>query len=86
MYLFLRGYMMRMRKLYEDEEVEIYSTFDRAELEEAIIDAIRGAGRPLRWKELREMFSVLVLRRAGKPLGESLKMLNASESEEKREV
>jgi len=49
-----------MRKLYEDEEIEIYTTFDGAELEKAIIDVIREANRPLRWKELREVFSGIV--------------------------
>ncbi len=48
---------MRFKKLYEDEEVEVYKAPTEEELEELVIDAIREAGRPLSWKELRQIFS-----------------------------
>jgi len=50
---------MRLRKLYEDEEVEVFRTLDLEELEETVIDVIREAGRPLRWVELRAKFSAV---------------------------
>jgi len=49
--------MVRLKKLYEDNDVEVYRSFDESELEEAIVDAIREAGRPLSWRELRSIFS-----------------------------
>jgi len=140
--------VVRMRKLYEDEELEVYRTFDNVELEKAIIEAIESAGRPLSWRELRAQFSgvagedrlrkvlvklieedkiiempdgafglpqmidsyvpnprvkrvrplvpakfyarwgthAIVLRRAGKPLGELLKTLNMSRTEAMEET
>ncbi len=49
--------MVRLKKLYEDEEVEVYKAPTEEELEKLVIDAIKEAGRPLSWKELRQIFS-----------------------------
>ncbi len=48
---------MRIKKLYEDEEVEVYKAPTEEELEQLVIDAIKEAGRPLSWRELRQIFS-----------------------------
>ncbi len=48
---------MRLKKLYEDEDVEVYKAPTEEELEKLVIEAIREAGRPLSWKELRQRFS-----------------------------
>ncbi|NPA97481.1 MAG: hypothetical protein GXO32_07775 [Crenarchaeota archaeon] len=48
---------MRFKKLYEDEEIEVYKAPTEEELEQLVLDAIREAGRPLSWKELRQIFS-----------------------------
>jgi len=48
---------VRFKKLYEDEEVEVYKAPTEEELEQLVLDAIREAGRPLSWKELRQIFS-----------------------------
>ncbi len=48
---------MRFKKLYEDEEVEVYKAPTEEELEELVIEAIKEAGRPLSWKDLRQVFS-----------------------------
>jgi len=51
--------MRLLKKIYEDGEIEIYRSLDDRELEEAIVDAIREAGRPLTWRELKEKFSAI---------------------------
>jgi len=48
---------VRFKKLYEDEEIEVYKAPTEEELEQLVLDAIREAGRPLSWKELRQIFS-----------------------------
>jgi len=48
---------VRFKKLYEDDEIEVYKAPTEAELEELVLEAIREAGRPLSWKELRQIFS-----------------------------
>lgn len=48
---------MRFKKLYEDEEVEVYKAPTEEELENLVVEAIKEAGRPLSWKELRQIFS-----------------------------
>jgi len=71
--------MVRLRKVYEDEEIEVYRSLDDAELPHAIIDIIREAGRPLTWRELRSRFSTVVsddrLREALKKLIEEDKVV-----------
>jgi len=49
--------MVRLRKLYDDEEVEVYRAPDEAELERLVLESIKDAGRPLSWRELRALFS-----------------------------
>ena len=49
--------MVRLKKLYEDEDVEVYKAPTEEELEKLVIDTIREEGRPLSWKELRQLFS-----------------------------
>lgn len=48
---------MELKKLYEDGDVEVYKAPTEEELEQIIKDAIKKAGRPLVWKELRELFA-----------------------------
>ncbi len=48
---------MRLKKLYEDEDVEVYKAPTEEELEKLVVDAIKEAGKPLSWKELRQRFS-----------------------------
>ncbi len=48
---------MRLKKLYEDEDVEVYKAPTEEELEKLVVEAIKEAGRPLSWKELRQRFS-----------------------------
>jgi len=50
---------MRLRKLYEDSEVEVYQSLDVEDLGEAIIEVIQQAGRPLTWRELKTKFSAV---------------------------
>jgi len=70
---------MRLKKLYEDEQLEVFRSLDDAELPYAIIDAIREAGRPLTLRELKEKFSTIVsddrLREALKKLIEEDKII-----------
>ncbi len=44
-------------KIYEDEEVEVYKAPTEEELETMILKVIKEKGRPLSWKELRQVFS-----------------------------
>ena len=48
---------MRLKKLYEDEDIEVYKAPTEEELEKLVADAIKEAGRPLSWRELRQIFS-----------------------------
>jgi hypothetical protein len=45
------------KKLYEDEEVEVFKAPTEEELEKLVKETIVKAGRPLTWRELRENFS-----------------------------
>lgn len=45
------------KKLYEDEDIEVYKAPTEEELEELVKETIASAKRPLTWKELREKFS-----------------------------
>lgn len=45
------------KKLYEDEEVEVFKAPSEEELEKLIKETIAKARKPLTWKELREKFS-----------------------------
>jgi hypothetical protein len=45
------------KKLYEDEEVEVFKAPTEEELEKLVKDTIASVGKPLTWKELREKFS-----------------------------
>ncbi len=49
--------MMRLKKLYEDIDVEVYKAPTEEELERLVKEAVNNAGRPMSWKELRERFS-----------------------------
>jgi len=49
--------MMRLKKLYEDIDVEVYKAPTEEELERLVKEAIINMGRPMSWKELRERFS-----------------------------
>lgn len=45
------------KKLYEDEEVEVFKAPSEEELEKLIKETISATGRPMTWRELRERFS-----------------------------
>jgi len=49
--------MMRLKKLYEDIDVEVYKAPTEEELERLVKETIINMGRPMSWKELRERFS-----------------------------
>ena len=48
---------VRLRKVYEDEEVEVYRAPTEDELADLVVEAIRERGRPVTLGELRELFS-----------------------------
>ena len=45
------------KKLYEDEDIEVFKAPAEEELEKLIKESIASAGRPLTWRDLRERFS-----------------------------
>ncbi|MEM0371537.1 MAG: hypothetical protein QXW05_04800 [Ignisphaera sp.] len=49
--------MVKLKKLYEDEDVEVFKAPTEEELERLVKEYIKSAGRPLVWRELRERFS-----------------------------
>lgn len=50
---------VRLEKLYEDEDVIVMKAPSDQELEELVLDIIKRRGKPVSWKELREIFSGL---------------------------
>ncbi len=48
---------MKLKVLYEDDEVIVMKAPHEEELEELVIDTIREKKKPLHWRELREIFS-----------------------------
>ncbi len=50
---------VELEKLYEDEDVVVMKAPGDQELEELVIKIIKEKGRPISWKELREVFSGL---------------------------
>jgi len=49
--------MMRIKKLYEDMDLEVFKAPTEEELESLIKEIIKSNGRPMMWKELRELFA-----------------------------
>jgi len=49
--------VVRLRKLYEDEDVVVFKAPTDEELEKLVVETIKEKGRPLSWKELRQVFS-----------------------------
>lgn len=56
-YIIVGGGMTELKKLYEDEDIEVFKAPTEEELEKLIKEYIKSAGRPLVWRELRERFS-----------------------------
>ncbi len=50
---------IELEKLYEDEDVVVMKAPSDQELEKLVVDVIKKKGRPVSWKELREIFSGL---------------------------
>jgi len=50
---------VELEKLYEDEDVVVMKAPSDQELEKLVLDIIKKKGRPVSWKELREIFSGL---------------------------
>lgn len=49
--------MIRLKKLYEDIDIEVFKAPTEEELENLIKETIKNNGRPMTWKELRELFA-----------------------------
>jgi hypothetical protein len=48
---------MKLKVLYEDEDVVVMMAPHDDELQRLVLDLLREKGRPMRWSELRETFS-----------------------------
>ncbi|MEM2397250.1 MAG: hypothetical protein QW552_03870, partial [Ignisphaera sp.] len=60
--LYIIGYAggtmeFEFKKLYEDEDIEVYKAPSEEELEKLVKETIASAKKPLTWRELREKFS-----------------------------
>jgi hypothetical protein len=49
--------MIRIKKLYEDIDLEVFKAPTEEELESLVKEVIKNSGRPMTWKELRELFA-----------------------------
>jgi len=49
--------MIHIKKLYEDMDLEVFKAPTEEELGNLIRDIIKNTGRPMTWKELRELFA-----------------------------
>lgn len=49
--------MIRLKKLYEDIDVEVFKAPTEDELERLVKETISNNGKPISWKELRERFA-----------------------------
>jgi hypothetical protein len=49
--------MIHIKKLYEDMDLEVFKAPTEEELGNLIKDIIKNTGRPMTWKELRELFA-----------------------------
>ncbi len=48
---------MKLKVLYEDEDVVVMMAPHDDELQKLVVDVLREKGRPMDWQELRETFS-----------------------------
>ena len=53
------GESVKLKVVYEDDDIVVMQAPDDRELERLILDTIREKGRPLSWRELRQIFSGL---------------------------
>ncbi|MDK6028026.1 hypothetical protein QPL79_01425 [Ignisphaera sp. 4213-co] len=49
--------MIRLKKLYEDIDIEVFKAPTEEELENLIKETIKNNARPMTWRELRELFA-----------------------------
>ncbi|MCS7112134.1 MAG: hypothetical protein N3D82_04125 [Ignisphaera sp.] len=49
--------MIRLKKLYEDLDIEVFKAPTEDELERLVKESISNNGKPVSWKELRERFA-----------------------------
>jgi len=49
--------VIRLKKLYEDLDIEVFKAPAEEELERLVKDTISNNGKPMSWKELRERFA-----------------------------
>ncbi len=49
--------MIRLKKLYEDIDIEVFKAPAEDELERLVKETINNNGKPVSWKELRERFA-----------------------------
>ncbi len=53
------GERVKLKVVYEDEDIVVMQAPDDKELEKLILETIKEKGRPLSWRELRQIFSGL---------------------------